>query len=308
MTSNPVHGANALIRGAQLLTRKELRPFIIIPLLINLVLFIALGALMISQFDDLGRFIGSLLSDTPVDTSNMSWWRAILAKGADWAASVFQWLAWLIAIAVVLLFFMVYGYLFGIITNIIAAPFNGFLAEKVEELLTGHPPPPEALHSMVLRTLGRELRKLMYFLGWGIVIFIIALLTSWTVFIPAILTALWGAWCMAIQYVDYPLDNHQRSFSELKRVLMRKKLTTLGFGGSVMLAKMVPVLNIFVMPAAVAGGTALWVERIWAEGDPGKGPNNGKHDGEVGALTPAPTKPPATSGKKWPKGISGPQK
>ncbi|MFD1215362.1 sulfate transporter CysZ [Microbulbifer celer] len=273
MTSNPAHGVNALIRGAQLLTRKELRPFIIIPLLINLVLFIALGALMISQLDDLGRYIGSLLSNTPVDTSDMSWWRAILAKGADWAASVFHWLAWLIAIAVILLFFLAYGYLFGIITNIIAAPFNGFLAEKVEELLTGHPPPPESIGSMVFRTLGRELRKLMYFLGWGIVIFIIALLTSWTVFIPAILGALWGAWCMAIQYVDYPLDNHQRSFDELKSVLMRKKFTTLGFGGAVMLAKMVPILNIFVMPAAVAGGTALWVERIWTEGDPGKGPN-----------------------------------
>ncbi|WP_233998863.1 sulfate transporter CysZ [Microbulbifer pacificus] len=303
MTSNPAHGVHALIRGAQLLTRKELRPFIIVPLLINLVLFIALGALMISQFDDLGRFIGSLISDTPVDTSNMSWWRAILAKGIDWAAGVFQWLAWLIAIAVVLLFFLVYGYLFAIITNIIAAPFNGFLAEKVEELLTGHAPPPEPLHSMVFRTLGRELRKLMYFLGWGIVIFIIALLTSWTVFIPAILTALWGAWCMAIQYVDYPLDNHQRSFSELKRVLMRKKLTTLGFGGSVMLAKMVPILNIFVMPAAVAGGTALWVERIWAEGDPGKGPNGGP--GGTGTRA---DRTPLPQEKKWPKGISGPKK
>ncbi|WP_428818879.1 sulfate transporter CysZ [Microbulbifer sp. MCCC 1A16149] len=298
MTSNPAHGVNALIRGAQLLTRKELRPFIIIPLLINLVLFIALGAMMVSQFDDLGRYIGSLLSDTPVDTSNMSWWRAILAKGADWAASVFQWLAWLIAIAVVLLFFLVYGYLFGIITNIIAAPFNGLLAEKVEELLTGHPPPPESISSMVFRTLGRELRKLMYFIGWGIVIFIIALLTSWTVFIPAILTALWGAWCMAIQYVDYPLDNHQRSFSELKSVLMRKKFTTLGFGGSVMLAKMVPILNIFVMPAAVAGGTALWVERIWTEGDPGKGPNGKGFPVE---------QPPITKSKTWPKGIEGPK-
>ncbi|WP_226665902.1 sulfate transporter CysZ [Microbulbifer aggregans] len=305
MTSNPVHGVNALIRGAQLLTRRELRPFIIVPLLINLVLFIALSAVMISQFDDLASYIGSLLSDEPVDTSNMSWWRAILATGADWAASAFRWLAWLIAFAVVLLFFLVYGYLFGIITNIIAAPFNGFLAEKVEELLTGHPPPPEPIAKMVFRTLGRELRKLMYFLGWGLVIFVIALLTSWTVFIPAVLGALWGAWCMAIQYVDYPLDNHQRSFSELKRVLMRKKLTTLGFGGTVMLAKMVPVLNIFVMPAAVAGGTALWVERIWSEGDPGKGPNG---SGSTGDRNSSMENLEQDNPRKWPKGIEGPEK
>ncbi|WP_237066284.1 sulfate transporter CysZ [Microbulbifer guangxiensis] len=269
MTSNPTHGLDALVRGARLLTRRELRPFIIIPLLINLVLFIALSALMLSQISGLADYLSSLLSHSPVNTENMSWWRAIMAKGAAWAADAFQWLAWLIAIAVVVLFLFVYGYAFGIITNIIAAPFNGFLAEKVEELLTGRAPPPEPLLSMVWRTIGRELRKLMYFIGWGIVIFIIAMLTSWTVFIPAVLGGLWGAWCMAIQYVDYPLDNHQRPFAELKSVLRRRKFTSLGFGGAVMLAKMVPVLNIFVMPAAVAGGTVLWVERLRREGDPG---------------------------------------
>lgn len=269
MTSNPVHGVDALLRGARLLTRRELRPFIIVPLLINLVLFIALTALMLTQIEGLAEYLGSLLSHTPVNTENMSWWEALMAKGAAWAANVFRWLAWLIAILVVLLFLFVYGYLFGIITNIIAAPFNGLLAEKVEELLTGKAPPAEPLGRMVWRTLGRELRKLRYFIGWGLVILIVALLTSWTVFVPAVMGALWGAWCMAIQYVDYPLDNHQRPFDELKGVLLRRKLTTLSFGGVVMLAKMVPVLNIFVMPAAVAGGTALWIERLRRAGDPG---------------------------------------
>ncbi|MBB3059344.1 sulfate transporter CysZ [Microbulbifer rhizosphaerae] len=269
MTSNPVHGVNALIYGAKLLARRELRPFIIVPLLINLVLFIALTAVMLSQLGGLADYLGSLLSHTPVDTGNMSWWEATMAKGAAWAANVFRWLAWVIALAVLLLFFFVYGYVFAIITNIIAAPFNGFLAEKVEELLTGRPPPSEPLGRMIWRTLGRELRKLRYFIGWGLVILVVALFTSWTVFIPAVMGALWGAWCMAIQYVDYPLDNHQRPFDELKNILLRKKLTTLSFGGAVMLAKMVPVLNIFVMPAAVAGGTALWIQRLRQEGDPG---------------------------------------
>ncbi|MCW8125200.1 sulfate transporter CysZ [Microbulbifer halophilus] len=269
MTSNPVHGVDALMRGARLLTRRELRPFIIIPLLINLVLFVALTAIMLTQIDGLAEYLGSLLAHEPVNTENMSWWESLMARGAAWAANVIQWLAWLIAILVVLFFLFVYGYLFGIITNIIAAPFNGFLAEKVEELLTGKAPPAETIGSMVWRTLGRELRKLRYFIGWGLVVLVISLFTSWTVFIPAILTALWGAWCMAIQYVDYPLDNHQRPFDELKNVLLRRKFTTLGFGGAVMLAKMVPILNIFVMPAAVAGGTALWIERLRQEGDPG---------------------------------------
>jgi CysZ protein len=262
MPSNPIHGLDALLYGARLLGRRELRPFIVVPLLINLVLFVALTALMIGQLGGLTEYLGDLLSDEPVNTADMSWWRAIMAKGAAWAASAFQWLAWLIALVVLLLFLFAYGYVFSIITNIIAAPFNGLLAEKVEQLLTGQAPPPEALGHMVLRTFARELRKLKYFIGWGLVILLVALLTSWTVFIPAALGALWGAWCMAIQYVDYPLDNHQRPFDEVKSTLLRHKLATLSFGGAVMLAKMVPVLNIFVMPAAVAGGTALWIENL----------------------------------------------
>ncbi|MFS1522516.1 sulfate transporter CysZ [Microbulbifer sp. 2304DJ12-6] len=269
MTSNPIHGIDALVRGARLIARRELRPFILVPLLINLVLFIVISAIMLSQLGGLTDYLGSLLSHTPVDTENMPWWETMMAKGAAWAAGVFRWLAWTIALLVLFLFLLVYGYLFGVITNIIAAPFNGLLAEKVEALLTGKAPPSEPLLSMVWRTLGRELRKLGYFIVWGLVIFLIATVTSWTVIFPAVLTALWGAWCMAIQYVDYPLDNHQRPFYELKRILRRRKLTSLAFGGTVMLAKMVPILNIFVMPAAVAGGTALWIERLRKEGDPG---------------------------------------
>ncbi|WHI48342.1 sulfate transporter CysZ [Microbulbifer sp. JMSA004] len=269
MTSNPVHGIDALVRGIHLITRRELRPFILVPLLINLVLFIIISGIMISQLGGLTDYIGSLLSHTPVNTENMSWWEAMMAKGAAWAASVFRWLAWIIALLVLFLFFLAYGYLFSVITNIIAAPFNGLLAEKVEELLTGKAPPAEPIMQMVWRTLGRELRKLGYFIFWGLIVFIIATITSWTIIIPAVLTAVWGAWCMAIQYVDYPLDNHQRPFDELKTVLRRRKLTSLTFGGTVMLAKMVPVLNIFIMPAAVAGGTALWIERLRIEGDPG---------------------------------------
>ncbi|WP_444943688.1 sulfate transporter CysZ [Microbulbifer sp. ZKSA006] len=268
MTSNPVHGIDALVRGIHLISRRELRPFILVPLLINLVLFILISGIMISQLGGLSDYIGSLLSHTPVNTENMSWWEAMMAKGAAWAASAFRWLAWIIALLVLFLFFLAYGYLFSVITNIIAAPFNGLLAEKVEELLTGKAPPAEPIMQMVSRTLGRELRKLGYFVFWGLIVFIIAMLTSWTIIIPIVLTAAWGAWCMAIQYVDYPLDNNQRPFAELTSVLRRRKLTTLAFGGSVMLAKMVPILNIFIMPAAVAGGTALWIERLRIEGNP----------------------------------------
>jgi len=68
---------------------------------------------------------------------------------------------------VVLLLLMVF-FTFTLLANIIAAPFNGFLAEKVEVVVRGEDTfPPfswNELLAMVPRTLKRELRKLSYFL------------------------------------------------------------------------------------------------------------------------------------------------
>jgi CysZ protein len=45
----------------------------------------------------------------------------------------------------------------------------------------------------------------------------------------------------------------------MKRSLSEQRLLHLGFGGGVSLLLMIPVVNFFVMPIAVAGATALYV-------------------------------------------------
>ena len=64
---------------------------------------------------------------------------------------------------------------------------------------------------------------------------------------------------MALQYVDYPADNHRVSFPALRRGLGARRLSAFGFGLPVALLAMVPVVNLFVVPAAVCGATAYWV-------------------------------------------------
>ena len=67
---------------------------------------------------------------------------------------------------------------------------------------------------------------------------------------------------MAVQYADYPADNHQLSFRELRRRLNKQPLTTYSYGGIILLGSMLPVLNIVVTPIAVAGATLYWVEEV----------------------------------------------
>jgi CysZ protein len=58
------------------------------------------------------------------------------------------------------------------------------------------------------------------------------------------------------------MGNHGLRFGEQKKRLRQKRFLSLGFGGAVSIAVMIPVLNFLAMPAAVAGATAMWVEQF----------------------------------------------
>ena len=150
---------------------------------------------------------------------------------------------------------------FTLVANLIAAPFNGFLAEKIQRELDPDCMPEggwKDLLALVPRTLLREFQKLWYYLPRAAVLFIAS------IFIPIvgpILFALFSAWMMAIQYCDYAADNELVSFGDMKTQLAQPRLQTVLFGGVVSLCSIIPLLNLVVMPAAVIGGSYLWVNR-----------------------------------------------
>ncbi|MCP1620370.1 CysZ protein [Pseudomonas sp. SLBN-26] len=238
MPAPALSGPQYLGEGLKLILRPGLRLFVLLPLTLNLLLFIAMIGFAMREFS--------------------GWVDAFMPSLPDWA-SFLEYLIWplFVALVVLLVFFT-----FTMIANIIAAPFNGFLAEKVEVVVRGQddfPPFSWAeLVAMVPRTVGRELRKLGYFLPRAAGLLILS-------FIPVVnlvSTPLWfvfGIWMMAVQYIDYPADNHKLGWNEMLAWLREKRWQSLGFGGSVYLALLIPFVNIVMMPAAVAGATLFWV-------------------------------------------------
>jgi CysZ protein len=161
---------------------------------------------------------------------------------------------------VVILLILAYG--FVIVANLIGSPFYGYLAELTEKHLTGQEVNPDegwaALLKDTPRILWREVQKIAYYLPRALGLFIIGLIPVVNL-VAAVLWFLFNSWMMALQYVDYPADNHKVSFARLRRDLAAQRLSALGFGLPVALAAMVPVLNLVVVPAAVCGATAYWV-------------------------------------------------
>ena len=75
-----------------------------------------------------------------------------------------------------------------------------------------------------------------------------------------LITFLFSAWMMAIQYCDYPFDNHKVPFELMKNELATKRNMTVTFGGLVSLCMLVPIVNLVVIPVAACGTTAMWVK------------------------------------------------
>lgn len=239
MLAKPFIGAAALLQGLALLNTSGLRRFVAIPLLINTLVFILSIYVLADQFSSLVEW---LLSYLP-----------------GWLS----WLEWLFWVIFSLLALLLVFYTFSIVANIIAAPFNGLLAEAVESHLTGKPLPStgslvDAFKEAPAAMLD-ELRKLGYMLVLAIPILILS------VFIAPVAPFLWalfGAWMLALEYGDYPMGNHNLRFSTQRTRLRQHTLLSLGFGGATLAATMIPLVNFLVMPAAVAGATKLWLTQL----------------------------------------------
>ena len=238
-------GVNYLIAGIRLLGNRKLRPYILIPIFVNCVLFIVLTSVLLSYFWSVVENSNSLIPE---------WLQ-------PWVAP-FAWFVWFL---VGVLFLILYAYSFNFITNFIAAPFYGKLSEVTQKLLTGDDIPDEPLGKMLVRVLSRELSKLFYFLGRGFLVILIMILIM---FIPIVqslsplIGIAWGVWSMAIQYTDYPADNHQVPFPDMRNQLWKRSRSCLGFGSAIMACSVIPFINIFIMPAAVIGGTIYWLNEL----------------------------------------------
>ena len=248
--NNPVSGALYFVRGFTIVTHPGIRAYVVVPLAINAGLFTAL-----------------------------------LYLGASWLLGFAQgmlpgWLdplAWILVPAFVLAALTAGFYTFNLVANLIAAPFNGLLAEAVERHLTGRPPPSAAGRRTLLGELATtfvaEVRKLAYVAVRSLPPLLLFLIPGINVVAP-ILWMLLGAWMLAVTYMDYPMANHGIGFDDLRARLRERRLLGFGFGAAAMAALAVPVLNFLVIPCAVAGATAMWVEQF--EGGASAAPAAGK--------------------------------
>ena len=233
-------GTGYLFRGAStLLTGRGLWRWALLPLIINFVLFAAVGAFGVwAAFHYTGGAAGE------------SWWATLLA---------------LLAAALTLAaYFLVGFFTFGLVANLLASPFNELLSQGTERLLTG------ATGEIKDRVLAAEMLRAalaaLKLFALEMAITVPALLALLIPVVGPVLLALLGGFFLALAFLDYPLDRRKLGVKQKLAFCRRHRAEAMGFGLTVYAAMLVPFLNVLMIPAAAVGATRLYLDLSASEG------------------------------------------
>ncbi len=231
-------GTAYLAKGLQLVKAPEIRSYVLIPLFINISLFAGLLWFGFSQFSPL---VDEIMNYVP-----------------DFLSAI-RWIFW---IFISLTSAIVVFFVFTPIANIIAAPFNALMSEKIEAKLTGKDCHSDTkISELMINAVKSQLGKLVYIALWSLGLLMFSLIPLVN-FIAPVLWVVFGSWLLSLEYMDYPMGNHDITFKEQKQILKSRRGISLGFGLGTLVITSIPLVNFFAIPIAVAGATALWVEQF----------------------------------------------
>ena len=228
-------GLDCFLRGARIAWAKPLRPFVWVPMVVSFALVAVLLATMFAVVQDAVT--------------------AAVAFLPDWL----DWLAKALGPVLYVLSVLVAGWLFGLLCALAAGPFLGWLSARTEAFVFGAPPPVagENVAREIVSAIIREGRKLAYHLPRLLAVFLLTLVPVVTAVAP-VLWFVFGAWTLAVQFVDYAAENRGLDFRATIALLRSNRFAALGFGSLATVLLAVPFGALFVIPAGVCGGALLW--------------------------------------------------
>ncbi|MDH3201800.1 MAG: EI24 domain-containing protein [Myxococcales bacterium] len=221
----------------------------VFPILITAIALFGVFYVTGSYYDDLGNALWSWFPD--------SW-----SEATGWVATLLTVLRWFINLLMGLLLVVFGLVLVVILSSVIAAPFNDALSEAVEQILTGEPAPPFSFKRMVadiVRTIRLELLKVLIYVAVVGPMFVASFLIPGIGQIISLVGFALTAIYLGVDYVDWPAARRDWSVADRVAFARQRLAAVAGFGTGVWVLLFVPVVNLFFMPAAVAGGTMLFV-------------------------------------------------
>lgn len=214
----------------------------IAPMIINLIIY---GSIFILSYN---WFMGSVDKWLGIENTEVGFWLKFLHTV-------------LLIIGFLLLLFVCY-LIFTILGNLITAPFNEEISQRVEEIVSGD----TIDHKMgfwedACISFKGELQKIIFYLVILLLIFSLNIIPVVGSFLSFIIGIIFSCFYNALDFLDYPMTRKKMRFRDKLNITRKGKLITYGFGCSAFLLMFLPVVNVFMKPILVAAGTSLYYEK-----------------------------------------------
>ena len=220
----------------------------IAPMLINLVIY---GSIFIFTYSWL---MGSLERWLGIENTEAGFWLKFVHT-------------LLFIIGFLLALFICY-LLFTILGNIITAPFNEEISQRVEEIVTnGRVVSKMGFWEDAYISIKGEVQKLLFYLVILLLIFSLNLIPIAGSVLSTIIGIIFSCFYNALDFLDFPMTRKKMRFRDKLKVTRQGKLVTYGFGLTAFLLMFLPVVNVFMKPILVAAGTSLFYEKGYSSQD-----------------------------------------
>lgn len=219
----------------------KLITYSITPIIINMVIY---GSVFFFTY---GWLLGSLDK-----------WLGIDPSGGFWAGFLHTAL---LIISFLLLLFVCY-FLFITVGNLVTAPFNEEISQRVEEIVTGG----SVGHKMgfwedAYISIKGEAEKILFYVAILLLIFSLNLIPAAGSVLATIIGTIFSFFYNALDFLDMPMTRRKMRFRQKLKVTRSGKMVTYGFGAAAFLLMFLPIVNVFMKPILVVAGTSLYYEK-----------------------------------------------
>ncbi|WP_225897277.1 sulfate transporter CysZ [Desulfuromonas sp. AOP6] len=220
----------------------KLLKYVLIPFLINLVVFSGAVFLGLDFFGDIvARYVPS---------------------GEAWYWAFLTFFAWLIAsiVTALLVFFS-----FTVVGNLLASPFNDLLSERTEEIVTGvgtaEPFSWRTFGGDAWRAIIVEGKKMSFFVIGMLALLLLNLIPVLGQLLYSVAAILFTLFFLTVEYLGYVLSRKRLSFAQQRRYVFGQISLHLGFAVGVLCLLAIPLMQLLCIPLAVVGATRLYCEK-----------------------------------------------
>lgn len=228
-------------------SHKVLIKYSIAPMLINLFIY---GSIFILTYSWL---MGSLEKWLGIENTEAGFWLRFLHTA-------------LLIVGFLLTLFVCY-LLFTILGNIVTAPFNEEISQRVEEIVTGRKEHEMGFWEDAYISIKGEVQKLLFYFSILFFIFLLNLVPVIGSVVSTVLGFIFSCFYNALDFLDYPMTRKKMRFRDKLKITRKGKLVTYGFGVTAFLMMFLPVVNVFMKPILVAAGTSLFYEKGYSSQD-----------------------------------------